>query len=137
MNNTNSTTHGRHVAVAGAILLALALTGCATTQMQTQTHHAGILQTGDRLVKLVVTADLATVRRECGQGVVAPGRVLYGCNTWREVSLPSGATVRTVTIVRYVDALPSHSAFEIAANQTCRMLAALVAAGAQCETGAN
>jgi hypothetical protein len=92
-----------------------------------------MLPTGDRLVTLIVTADLATVRQECPDVFVRPGQVLYGCNSWREVALESGV-VRAVKIVRYVDAPTSRAAVQIAANQTCRTLAALIAAEARCET---
>jgi hypothetical protein len=75
----------------GALLL---LSGCASTS----TMQMGLLPQGQKLVTLVVSEDREVVDRECA-GVAGTGRLL-GCHLWRRITLPGGADVRLITIVR-------------------------------------
>jgi hypothetical protein len=105
-------------ALVGAVVLLAA--GCATA---TRVMGMGPLQTGDRLVTVVVSEDRAVVQRECAD-VPAVGPVL-GCHLWRRVTVPGTGLVQLVKIVRFTESMPSALSFEIDVHELCHAIAAL------------
>jgi len=114
---------GTAALLAGALI---ALAGCASTRV----GQLGRLPNDESLVTLVVTEDRQVVLDAC-HGGLAFGPVL-GCQRSREVVLPGGQSVRTVTIVRYTDALPSALAFAIDLHELCHAIASLQAIADPC-----
>lgn len=99
----------------------IALSGCAAG---TRTGRFGPLAGDETLVTLVVSEDLAIVKREC-LNVVTRTRLL-GCQMSRVIEVPGLLDpVQTVKIVRYTDALPSKMAFEIDIHELCHAIAAV------------
>jgi hypothetical protein len=94
-----------------------ALVGCTTTREMT----FGPLSNGVPLVRLVVTEDRELIGQQC-RGTAT--RQLLGCQIERPILLPEG-TIRGVTIVRYVDALPSDVALEVEAHELCHAVVGL------------
>jgi hypothetical protein len=105
------------------------LTGCATTRI----GRLGTLPNDQPLVTLIVTEDRQVVLEEC-QGGLGIGRVL-GCQKSQGYLLPDGVFVRTMTVVRYTDALPSPLAFEIDLHELCHAIAALQPIDDPCHAG--
>ena len=99
---------------------AMLLAGCAAS---TRVVRMGPLQTGDRLVTVVVSEDREVVRRECVD-VPSAGPIL-GCHVWRRVPLPGTGLVQLVKIVRFTDAMPSALSLEIDVHELCHAIAAL------------
>lgn len=108
----------RRLAIAVAIAGMLA-GGCAATR----SGELGALATRDPLVTLVVSQNRHIVEQECPPRFTATP--ILGCQTSRPITLPDGATARTVKIVRYTDAVPSEMAFEIDLHELCHAIAAL------------
>jgi hypothetical protein len=114
------------------VVTAIALsTGCASSRIGT----IGPLPNREPLVTLVVTEDRQVVQREC-KGILAPGTPV-GCRMSRTVVLPDGGNVRTVTIVRYTDSLPSQMSFEIEVHELCHTVASLQQIDDPCHVGNN
>ena len=113
--------------LAGAAVL---LAGCATS---TRIMRMGPLQSGDRLLTVVVSEDRAVVRRECVD-IPSVGPIL-GCHVWRRVTLPGTGLVQLVKIVRFTDAMPSSLSLEIDVHEICHAIAALQPIDDPCHVG--
>jgi len=114
------------VMLAGSAML---LAGCAAS---TRVVRMGPLQTGDRLVTVVVSEDRAVVRQECVD-VPSAGPIL-GCHVWRRVALPGSGLVQLVKIVRFTDTMPSALSLEIDVHELCHAIAALQPIDDPCHT---
>ena len=112
--------------LAGAAVL---LAGCATS---TRIMRMGPLQSGDRLLTVVVSEDRAVVRRECVD-IPSVGPIL-GCHVWHRVTLPGTGLVQLVKIVRFTDAMPSSLSLEIDVHEICHAIAALQPIDDPCHT---
>jgi hypothetical protein len=117
---------GRLIPIVATIALA---TGCASSRV----GSIGPLTNREPLVTLVVTEDRQVVQREC-KGILAPGTPV-GCRMTRTVALSDGRDVRTVTIVRYTDSLPSQMSFEIEVHELCHTVASLQQIDDPCHVG--
>jgi hypothetical protein len=121
--------HARLLRLVPIVTAVVLVTGCASSRVGT----VGPLPNQQSLVTLVVTEDRQIVQREC-KGILAPG-VPVGCRMTRTVALPDGRDVRTVTIVRYTDSLPSRLAFEIEVHELCHAVASLQQIDDPCHVG--
>ncbi len=105
-----------------ALVVGLAVAGCASTRV----GQLGRLE-GDRaLVTLIVSRDRDVVHQACRRPRAA-GSVL-GCQMSESLPLAAGEVVRsvkTVTIVRYADMLPSELAFDIDLHELCHAIASV------------
>ncbi|MFB3819700.1 MAG: hypothetical protein ACE147_18745 [Candidatus Methylomirabilales bacterium] len=104
--------------------------GCAPAIRATE---AGLLATGQPLVRLVATDRREVVHREC-VGASRPASVL-GCQITGLAWLGPDRYVRTVRIVRYTDVLPSAFALEIEAHELCHAVAGLQNLADPCHAG--
>jgi hypothetical protein len=120
----------RTTVVAGLLTaLGILLAGCASTQVA----HMGVLPSHDPLVTLVVSENRKVIERHC-QGALARGPI-YGCQSTRLLRQPDGTSVRTITIVRYTDRLPSPMALEIDIHELCHAVATLQSVADPCHVG--
>lgn len=102
------------------IAVAVVVSGCTTT---TLVARVGPLAGGHTLLTLLVTDNLDVVKQECA-GVSAHGRVL-GCQRSSPVKEAGWPPVRSTTIVRYAETVPTPVTFEIEAHELCHALAAV------------
>lgn len=115
-----------------ALVAGLLVTGCASTRVGSM----GVLPNQATLVTLVVTSDKTVVQDHCRAGAHA-GRPILGCQTTKPTLLPDGQEIRTVTIVRYADAVPSALAFEIDLHELCHAIANVQRVDDPCHVGNN
>lgn len=115
-----------------AVVAGLLAAGCATTRVGSM----GVLPNHETLVTLVVTKDKTIIQDQCRAGAHA-GRPILGCQTTKSSILFDGQEVRTVTIVRYTDSLPSAMAFEIDLHELCHAIATVQRVADPCHVGNN
>jgi hypothetical protein len=119
-----------------SLLVLVAVAGCATTRRAA----VGPLPNSEPLVTLIVTKESDLVQHECrpSSSAVRAGPslgIVRGCQRSHAVTLPGGAVVRALTIVRYTDVLPSPLAFEIDVHELCHAVASLQALDDPCHIG--
>lgn len=119
----------RRLATAAVLAAPFFLWGCVTTRA----GQFGPLANNEHLVTLVVSVDRSVVEREC-RDALALGPVL-GCGRSQVVTLQDGRTVRTVKIVRYAQALPSVTTFEIDIHELCHAIATVQRLTDPCHRG--
>src|SRR5436309_5402013 len=109
---------GYEVTFKATLCWVLILSGCSTA---TRSMSVGSLNgVGDpSLVILTLSSDLGTVTDACSW--LAPAPSVAGCAKF--TTLESG--VKLVTVVRYVDVLPSERSHEIEAHELCHVVAQL------------
>lgn len=104
------------------------LSACATSA--TRTAQFGPLPNGQSLVTLVVSKEPEVIRRQCGVTATT-----FGCRSLQRVTLPGGAVAHAVRIVRFVETVPSATAFEIDIHELCHAVAGVQPIRDPCHDG--
>ena len=120
--------HRQAFRIVGLVTGLFLLSACATSV--TRTAQFGPLPSGQSLVTLVVSTEPEEIRRQCGVAATTSG-----CRNLQPVTLPGGLRAHAVRIVRFVDAIPSATAFEIDIHELCHAIASVQQIRDPCHDG--